>query len=214
MTHSIDINAWRNDGKNLWTQIQERKLVVIFWNNPWFRLALLGSVFVIAAVATWLIWRNHFVSSALGIVALPFLYASIKYYSIGVRTGGLYSFFSEKGFGIGCDADRLSFPYSSIQLPEKVSPATVNKNYIVLPVRADAKEVIIERKNGVDSEWDGTPYERGIASVFIKDGAVYVRAYPNEMIVHLFCAIYPLSMYLTSQGAQPGAAPNAAPPDQ
>lgn len=213
MNQSIDVQAWRKDGERLWARIQESKLVAIFWNNPWFRFAIPGAVLVMSSLAAAIVWRNGFVSVAFGILSLPFVYTSAKYYLIRVRTGGLYSFFSEKGFGIGCDADRLSFPYSSIRLPEKVSPATVNDNYIVLPIKAEITGVTIERKNGTDSSWDGTPYKRGIATVFIKDGAVLVKAYPNEMIVHLFCAIYPLSMYLTSQAIQPIAAPNAGSAD-
>ena len=42
MNDSIDLEEWRKDGERLWTQIQERKLVVIFWNNPWFRFAVPG----------------------------------------------------------------------------------------------------------------------------------------------------------------------------
>lgn len=211
MNQSIDIEAWRKDGERLWASIQQRKLVAIFWNNPWRRFAVPGSLLTVATVATVLWGCNYLVSGALGVLSLPFVYTAIKYYRIGVRTGGLYSFFSEEGFGIGCDADRLSIPYSSIHMPEKVSPATVNDNYIVLPVRPSTVGVMIERKNGLDSEWDGKPYERGIASVLIRDGVLQVRAYPNEMIVHFFCAIYPLCIFLNSKTAQPSAAPNGGP---
>ena len=208
MTQSIDIQAWRKDGEQLWAQIQERKLVVIWWNNPWFRFAVIGAVLLMAAVVTWLIWRNLGISGASGLLSSPCVYIAIKYYAIGARTGGLYSFFSDTGFGIGCDADRLSFPYASLELPGRVSPSTVNDNYIILPLKVGTEDVVLESKNGADSPWDGKPYERGIASIFIKDGAVHAKAYPNEMIVHLFCAIYPLAMYLEAQAKPASAAPD------
>jgi hypothetical protein len=78
-----------------------------------------------------------------------------------------------------------------------VNPGTVNENYIVLPVVGSNNGIVIERKTGDDVPWDGTPYARGIASVFLKDDQLRVRAYPNEMIVHLFSAIYPLRVYLS-----------------
>lgn len=212
MNQAIDIQAWRKDGEQLWAQIQERKLVVIWWNNPWFRFAVIGLVLLIAAAVTWLIWRDNLISGLFVLLALPCAYIATKYYAIQARTGGLYSFFSDTGFGIGCDADRLSFPYSSLQLPGMVSPSTVNENYIVLPVKPEIQGVKIERKSGADSTWDGTPYKRGIASIFIKDGAVHVRANPNEMIVHLFCAIYPLAMYLDAKAKASNTAAETSPP--
>jgi hypothetical protein len=201
MSEQVDLDAWRKDGENLWAAIQENDLVVIYWNNPWYRFALPGGVLVLAAIVTAIIWRSAIVSGAMGALSLPFVMTAAKYFIIGMRTGGLYSFFSEKGFGVGCDADRISFPYSAIRLPDTVAPSTVNENYIVLPVRAERTDVTIERKDGVDTEWDGEPYRRGIASVHIKDNVVCVRAYPNEMIVQLFCAIYPLSLFLASKNS-------------
>lgn len=156
MNQPIDLDAWRRDGEGLWGQIQERKFVANYWNNPWYRFAAIGAALVIATVVTELLWGNHYVSAVLGILALPCVFTAARYFWIGVQTGGLYSFFSESGFGIGCDADRLSIPYSAMQLPERISPATANENYILLPVRAETGGIIIERKNGPDIPWDGT----------------------------------------------------------
>ena len=204
MNQPIDIEAWRKDGERLWGSIQETKLVVIPWNNPWRRFAILGAAILVAACVAAFTMRNQYVF-AFAAISLPFLYTALKYFRIGAQTGGLYSFFSENGFGIGCDADRLLIPYSAILLSDRVSPSTVNDNYIVLPAKPETTGVVIERPNGEDSQWDGTPYKRGIASVFITDGDLRVGAYPNEMIVHLFCAIYPLSIFLTSRDGKPSA---------
>jgi len=208
MPKKIDVAAWRRDGERLWNTIQERELVVLPWNNPWFRFAVPGVPLFLAAIVTWFIWWNPFVSGVLALLAAPCLYTAIKYYSIGKRTGGLYSFFSETGFGMGCDADRLSIPYSSLDLPKQVTPSTVNHNYIVLPVRPGIDGIMLERKTGVDSPWDGAPYRRGIAAILrTRDGALHARAYPNEMIVHLFRAVFPLALYLKerARAAEAGA---------
>jgi hypothetical protein len=197
MSQAIDIEAWRRDGEKMWAAIHERKLLVIWWNNPWRRFAAIGLVLVVAAVVVGIAMRAYILTAVLAAASLPFLYTAVKYFRVGLRTGGLYSFFSERGFGIGCDADRLSIPYSSIVLPESVNPGTVNENYIVLPIAGGTEGVVIERKVRDDLPWDGATYARGIASVFLKDNQVRVRAYPNEMIVHLFSAIYPLSIYLS-----------------
>lgn len=197
MSQAIDIEAWRRDGEKLWAAIQAHKLVSIHWNNPWRRLAGIGLVPLVAAVVVGIFTESLIAAGGLMILSLPFLYMAAKCFRIGAQTGGLYCFFSEYGFGVGCDADRLSIPYSSIALPEWINTGTVNENYIVLPVTASSKGVQIEQKTGVDLPWDGKPYTRGIVSVFFQDGEVRVRAYPNEMIVHLFSAIYPLSVYLS-----------------
>jgi hypothetical protein len=42
--------------------------------------------------------------------------------------------------------------------------------------------------------------------VYVKDDILCARAYPNEMIVHFFCAVYPLSLYLASKNSQQTAA--------
>ncbi len=176
----------------------------ILWRNPWIRFAVPGLILLVAAASWGFISTSGFTSQSLflALASLPFVYTAVKYFRIGANTGGLYSFFSEKGFGVGCDADRLCIPYSEIQLPERVAPSTVNENYIVLPVKADAVGIIVESKDGTDRPWDGKPYQRGIVSVVIKDGVLQARAYPNEMIVQLFCAIYPLSMFLKGKPAE------------
>ena len=204
MNEAIDIEGWRRDGEQLWASIQETKLVVVYWNNPWPRFAVIGALFLIAAVTAALLWQNYIAVAALTLAALPCVYTAIKYYRIGAQTGGLYSFFSENGFGIGCHEDRLSIPYSSIRRPARVTPSTVNDNYIVLPVAPEKAGVIVERQNGTDSPWDGTPYQRGIASILLENGELRARAYPNEMIVHLFCGIYPLCIFLESRPAEEG----------
>lgn len=175
-------------------------LVVAFWNNPWRRFALIG-IFVVV-VALGLFTRSLGAAAVLLVLSVPFVYTAVKYFRIGVQTGGLYSFFSENGFGVGCDADRLSIPYSSIVLLPNVNPSTVNENYVVLPVIGGCSGIRVEQKTGSDMPWDGTPYTRGIVSVYLQDGEVRVRAYPNEMIVHLFSAVYPLSIYLSGRGKE------------
>ena len=197
MSQAVDIESWRQDGERLWAAIQAHRLVVIPWNNPWRRIGLLSVVLLAASLGMGLLTSAYWIAALLGVICAGLVYTAIKYYRIGVQTGGLYSFFAEHGFGIGCDADRLLIPYSSISVPAVVNPGTVNDNYIILPVVASSEGVLVEQKAGSDLPWDGKPYTRGIASVLIKDGALRVCAYLNEMIVHLFCAIYPLSIYLS-----------------
>jgi len=209
---TIDLEAWRRDGQQLWEQVDATKLVVIPWRNPWPRFAILAVVILIAAVTILAISHNVFAGAMICAFSVPCIFTAAKYRCIGVRTGGLYSFFSDKGFGLGCDEDRICIPYSALRLPDKVSPSTVNDNYIVLPVCTESAQVLIERKDGADAPWDGSPYNRGIISVFTKDGQLVAKAYPNEMIVHLFCAVYPLSLYLKSKNANQQIQPIAGKP--
>jgi hypothetical protein len=207
MKQTVSIEAWRRDGERLWAAIQEKKLIVIPWRNPWRRLAMIGLGLLIVAIVVGVLMRSFLIAGALAAFSLPGFYYAVKFLRVGAQTGGLYSFFSERGFGIGCDADRLSIPYSSIVLPSIVSPSTVNQNYIILPVVGTSDGVRLERKSGIDSSWDGKPYTRGIASIVLQDGHIRARAYPNEMIVHLFCAIYPLSVFLNQREAAGGDTP-------
>ena len=195
MQDMIDIEAWKQDGQELWCTVEKNKLVVLWWNNPWFRMATIGVFVTVFAVVLFIFWKNLFISILLGIIAIPYLFSGIKFLLIGKQTGGLYSFFTEYGFGIGCDADRLMIPYSQIEVPEYVDPSTVNQNYIVLPVITDPQGILIETKDGNEQPWDGNEYRRGIASIeFNKEGLI-ARAYPNEMVVQLFGAIHSLSIY-------------------
>lgn len=203
MNQSIDLDAWRKDGERLWTRIQQSKLLVLPWNNPWRTLAKLSLVPLISSATAALTLKSHYPALLFAILSLIFVIPALIFFAVARRTGSLYSFFSETGFGIGCDADRITIPYSALQLPQKVDRATVNKNYIVLPVKAETVGVVVESKNGKASPWDGKPYRRGIVSAFIKDGSFQVKASPNAMIVHLFSVIFPLSVYLKSQNAAP-----------
>lgn len=197
----MDTGEWRKLGEQLWSRAQQSELVFLPWKNPWRRFATLALVPLICAGAAAITFKGHYALFVFAALSLPFVISAIIFFIIGARTGGLYSFFSEKGFGVGCDADRILIPYSLIQLPRKVNPSTANYRQIILPVRADIAGVLVERKDGTVSRWDGKPYKRGIVSVFIKDGAIHVKAFPNEMIVHLFYAIQPLSVFLASRPA-------------
>lgn len=202
MNQSFDTAAWRKVGEQLWSRAQQSELVLLPWKNPWRRFAALALVPLICAGAAAVTFKSHYALIVFALLSVPFVVSAMIFFIIGRRTGGLYSFFSEKGFGVGCDADRIFIPYSLIQLPQRVNRATLNKNHIVLPVRPETTGVVIEQKDGKASPWDGKPYKRGIVSVFIKDGAIHVKAFPNEMILHLFYAIHPLSVFLTSRTAE------------
>ena len=202
MSQSIDTGEWRKLGEQLWSRAQQSELVFLPWKNPWRRFAALALVPLICAGGAAITFKGHYALFVFTALSIPFVVSAIIFFMIGARTGGLYSFFSEKGFGVGCDADRILIPYSLIQLPKKVNPATANYNQIVLPVRAEITGVLVERKDGTVSSWDGMPYKRGIVTVFVKDGAIHVKAFPNEMIVHLFYAIQPLSVFLTSHATE------------
>ena len=199
MNQSFDTNAWRKVGEQLWSRAQQSELVLLPWKNPWRRFAALALVPLVCAGAAAITFKSHYGLVVFALLSIPFVLSAIMFFMIGRRTGGLYSFFSEKGFGVGCDADRIFIPYSLIQLPQKVSPTTANYKQIVLPLRAEITGVLLERKDGTVSSWDGKPYKRGIVSVFVQDGAIHVKAFPTEMIVHLFYAIQPLSVFLTSR---------------
>jgi hypothetical protein len=199
MNQSFDTSAWRKVGEQLWSRAQQSELVLLPWNNPWRRFAALALVPLVCAGAAAFTFKSRYALIVFALLSVPFVVSAIIFFIIGRRTGGLYSFFSGNGFGVGCEADKICIPYSSIQLPKKVDPATLNKNHIILPARAETTGIVIERKDGTTSPWDGKPYKRGIVSVFIKDGALHVRAFPNEMILHLFYAIHPLSVFLTSR---------------
>lgn len=203
----MDPDAWRKDGERLWTRIQQSKLLVLPWNNPWRTLGKLSLVPLLCSATAALTLKNHYPAILFALLSLIFVIPALIFFTIARRTGSLYSFFSENGFGVGCDADRIIIPYSALQLPEKMDRATANKNCIVLPVKAETTGVIIESKDGKASPWDGKPYRRGIVSAFIKDGSFQVKASPNAMIVHLFSVIHPLSVYLKSQDATPNTTP-------
>lgn len=212
MKQPIDLVAWRKDGEQLWSRIQQSKLLVLPWNNPWRTLAKLSLVPLISSAVAAFVLKNHHAAVLFGLISLVFVIPALVFFIIARRHGGLYSFFSETGFGVGCDADRIIIPYSALQLPQKVDRATINKNYIVLPVKAETTGVMIESKDGKASPWDSKPYRRGIVSAYIKDGSFQVKASPNGMIVHLFSIIHPLSVYLRSQNATPEAAANGTMP--
>ena len=192
----INIEDWLTTGESLWGDIQSRRLVVIWWNNPWARLALVAMIPAVLAVATWAVWKSLVVAALLALLSIPPVYMAVKFYLIGLRTGGLYSFFASEGFGIGCDADRILIPYNEVRLPEVANPSTVNENYILLPVVKNPQGIKIESKDGSTIPWDKTPYKRGIIAVEEKSGEIVVSSYPNEMIVHLWLAVYPLALYL------------------
>jgi hypothetical protein len=200
----------RKDGERLWSRIQQSKLLVLPWNNPWRTLAKLSLVPLLSSAAAALTLRSHFPAILFAVISLFFVIPALVFFIVARRTGGLYSFFSETGFGVGCDADRITIPYSALQLPQKVDRPAVNKNCIVLPVKAETTGVVIESKGGNASPWDGKPYRRGIVSAYIKDGSFQVQASPNAMIVHLSSVIHPLSVYLISQFAAPAVAANGA----
>lgn len=210
MKQLFNLDARRKDGEQLWSRIQQSKLLVLPWKNPWRRFAMLALVPLITTALAAVSLKSHYPALLFALISVPFVFAALRYFIVGRRTGGLYSFFSETGFGVGCDADRITIPYSAIQLPSKVNPATVNDNYIVLPVKAETTGVVIEHKNGKAIPWDGTPYRRGIISALIKDGEFQVKAFPNEMIVHLFWTIHSLSIYLMSQNGATHLAANSA----
>ena len=210
MNQPIDLDAWRRDGEQLWTRIQQSKLVVLPWNNPWRKLAKLGAVPLMTSLVAALFLKHHYPAYLFASISIPFLVLALFYSMIGNRTGGLYSFFSEKGFGVGCGTDRISIPYSSIQWPQTINPSTVNDNYIVLPVKAETTGVMIEHEGETALPWDGKPYRRGVVTALIEDGEFRVKAFPNGMIVHLFCAINPLSVYLKSQNGAPKIPANDA----
>lgn len=199
MNQSFDTSAWRKVGEQLWSRAQQSEQVLLPWKNPWRRFAALALVPLICAGAAAITFKTHYALLVFLGLSVPFVISAIVFFIIGRRTGALYSFFSENGFGVGCDADKICIPYASIQIPKKVDPATLKNNHIVLPVRAETTGIVIERKDGTASPWDGKPYKRGIVSVFIKDGAIHVKAFPNEIILHLFYAIHPLSVFLTSR---------------
>ena len=206
MNQPKDLDAWRKDGEQLWSRIQQSKLLVLPWKNPWRRFAILALVPLVTAAVAFATLRSHFPALVFAMLSVPLLIPALLFFIVGVRTRGLYSFFSETGFGIGCDADRITIPYSAIQLPQRLNPGTVNHNYIVLPVKAETAGVLIESKNGKGLPWDGSPYRRGIVSAFIKGGEFRVKAFPNEMIAHLYLTIHPLALHLQSRAASPEVA--------
>jgi hypothetical protein len=209
MNQSFDLDA-RKDGERLWSRIQQSKLLVLPWNNPWRTLAKLSLVPLLSSAAAALTLKSHFPAILFALISLLFLVPALGFFIVARRTGSLYSFFSETGFGIGCDADRITIPYSALQLPQKVDRRTANKNCIALPVKAETSGVFIESKNGKAMPWDGKPYRRGIVSAYIEDGSFQVQASPNAMIVHLSSVIHPLSVYLLSQYTAPTATANGA----
>lgn len=202
MNQSTNTAQWQKTGDQLWSRVQESKFVVIPWNNPWRRFALLASVPLITAAAG-LTLKSRYPSIILAIFSVPPIIAALVFFIIGVRTGGLYSFVSEEGFGVGCDADRITIPYSLIEVPQNANPEKMNRNCIVLPVKAETTGVLIERKDRTASPWDGKPYKRGSVSVFMKEGSLCIKAIPNEILVQLCCAIYPLNKFLISKKTEP-----------
>lgn len=192
----MNTGEWRKLGEQLWSRAQQSELVFLPWNNPWRRFAALAFVPLICAGAAAITFKSHYALFAFALLSVPFVVSAIIFYIIGARTGGLYSFFTEQGFGVGCDADRILIPYSTIQLPRNSNPATVNSNRVVLPIKGEPTGILIERKDGTASPWDGKPYKRGIVSVFKKDGTLCVKAFSDEMLVHLCSTIHPLGVFL------------------
>jgi hypothetical protein len=207
-SQKINVQEWCQRGSRLWEAVKRDKIVILPWKNPCLRLASVSVVLFLASLLVWFILPLAIAVAVMGVLiasALFPLFYAIKFYLIGQKTGGLYSFFSEEGFGVGCSQDRVFIPYSALRFPEEISPSTVNENYIVLPVTPLCLGAVIEKKSGPAANWDGTPYTRGIITVLKEGDKLIARAYPNEMIVHLFCAIYPLCFHLLSP---PNSRPN------
>ena len=98
MQHEIDLEAWKREGRRFWARIQKEKLVVLWWKNPGIRIAIVAAVFLTLAVVSWFGWKRTYLPIASLIVAVPFCYVAIRLLLIGIRTRGLYSFFTEDGF--------------------------------------------------------------------------------------------------------------------
>jgi hypothetical protein len=197
--HSINLEEWRLNGARMWDAVRKEKMILLPWKNPWPRCLALGSGMIFSALFlhfTFASAASSVLSVLLVLGSVPLIFSAVKLYSQGFSTGGLYSFFTEHGFGVGCSKDRLLIPYSELCLPPSISPSTVNENYIVLPLARHPKDLKVETSSGTVLEWDGKPYVRGILSVFSDGGDIVVKAFPNEMIAQLFCAIHPLCVFL------------------
>src|SRR5215469_15427830 len=114
MNQSFDTAAWRKVGEQLWSRAHQSELVLLPWNNPWRRFAALALVPLVSAGAAAFTFKSHYALFVFAFLSVPFVVSAIIFFIIGARTGELYSFFSEKGFGVGCQADRILIPYSLI----------------------------------------------------------------------------------------------------
>src|SRR5215469_15062335 len=103
MNQPIGLDAWRKDGEQLWSRIQQSKLLVLPWDNPWRTLAKLSSVPLLSSAVAALTLKNHYPALLFALISLIFVVPAVLFFTIAWRTGSLYSFFSETGFGVGCD---------------------------------------------------------------------------------------------------------------
>jgi len=93
MKQTVSIEAWRRDGERLWAAIQEKKLIVIPWRNPWRRLAMIGLGLLIVAIVVGVLMRSFLIAGALAAFSLPGFYYAVKFLRVGAQTGGLIPFF-------------------------------------------------------------------------------------------------------------------------
>ena len=93
MKQPIDLAAWRKDGEQLWSRIQQSKLVVLPWNNPWRTLAKLSLVPLISSAVAAFILKNHHAAVFFGLISLVFILPALVLFVVDWRHGGLYSFF-------------------------------------------------------------------------------------------------------------------------
>ena len=203
MENRINIQAWKADGERLWGHVQEHGCVKFAWLNPWFRFIVLG-LFLLALAAACQIFVGWWIASA-SVAFLSFLSlcVGIRFLVIDRRIGGLYFFYSTESFGIGGTFEWIEIPFAAVVAPQKISPSTVNSNYIVLPVPVENFSAIsICRVDGAKHLWNLRPFKQAIAEVRVSDGNLIVKAFPNEFIVRFFSTLHPLVLHLNDKYPQ------------
>src|SRR5215475_7878152 len=100
MNQPFDLDACK-DGERLWSRIQQSKLLVLPWKNPWRTLAKLSLVPLLSSAAAAFTLKSHFPAILFALISLFFVVPALIFFAVAWRSGGLYSFFSETGFGVG-----------------------------------------------------------------------------------------------------------------
>jgi hypothetical protein len=208
-----ELNDWLLEGKEKWQLVEKHGEIVIPWNNPWYRCAVI-SVIGLAVLAVGHFWLDITVVriAGLGIAGIAGAVA-LNYFAKGHRVGGIAAFVSNKGCSIGCGYDRLFIPWSAVLT--EVDKLPINDQFMVIPIRSNAAdELLIQYQDGSSVKWDGQRYKRAIiraelATFQPPNKGVFIYADPNEVMVFFLLFLYPVMAYRASRSASEAAAADA-----
>lgn len=190
MAETLDL---RPDGIAAWKMVEESP-ILLGYNNPWFRFAVVFVVCVLAATVVRLIWGPDAAIVTIGIALVAGAAAVTSlYFLLGEkRIGALLAEVSKDYVAVGCAMDRIVIPWTAVDTQAEHLP--VNDKFMAIPVAASAlDEVKFETAVG-SRTWDRTPYRRFIVAIKYNPRTAWIEihATPNEFFIHLLTFVYPM----------------------